>query len=63
MDVNCCPRNDFSFPMKNSSKEFVSTWPLTTTTTTNNNNGLTSTISSKSLNQKTKRKFLNQYFR
>lgn len=27
MDVNCCPRNDFSFPMKNSSKDLLSSWP------------------------------------
>lgn len=27
MDVNCCPRNDFSFPTKNSSKDIISTWP------------------------------------
>jgi len=47
MDVNCCPRNDFSFPMKNSTKEFISTWPTTTTTTTTNSNGLASTLSSK----------------
>ncbi|CAF1129318.1 unnamed protein product [Rotaria sordida] len=38
MDVNCCPRNDFSFPMKNNTKEFISTWPTT------NSNGLNSTI-------------------
>ncbi len=43
MDVNCCPRNDFSFPMKNSTKEFVSTWPTTATTI---GDELTSTISS-----------------
>ncbi|CAF0792826.1 unnamed protein product [Didymodactylos carnosus] len=29
MDVNCCPRNDFSFPMKNSTKEVTSSWPAT----------------------------------
>ncbi|CAF2803842.1 unnamed protein product [Rotaria sp. Silwood2] len=46
MDVNCCPRNDFSFPMKNSTKEFVSTWP---TTTTINGNGLNSTMSNENI--------------
>ena len=46
MDVNCCPRNDFSFPMKNNTKEFISTWPTnTTTTTTINGNGFSSTLS------------------
>jgi len=51
MDVNCCPRNDFSFPMKNSTKEFISTWPTTTTTTatTTNGNGLTSTLSNENI--------------
>ncbi|CAF3573154.1 unnamed protein product [Adineta steineri] len=44
MDVNCCPRNDFSFPMKNSTKEFVSTWPTATTS-----NGVTSTISNENI--------------
>jgi hypothetical protein len=29
MDINCCPRNDFSFPTKNSSKDIISTWPTT----------------------------------
>ncbi|CAF3332987.1 unnamed protein product [Rotaria socialis] len=29
MDINCCPRNDFSFPTKNSTKDFLSTWPTT----------------------------------
>jgi cytoplasmic polyadenylation element-binding protein len=36
MDVNCCPRNDFSFPTKNSTKEIISTWP---TTLNGNGNG------------------------
>jgi len=31
MDVNCCPRNDFSFPMKNNTKEYLSSWPTSTT--------------------------------
>jgi len=29
MDINCCPRNDFSFPTKNSTKDIISTWPTT----------------------------------
>jgi len=29
MDVNCCPRNDFSFPTKNSTKDIISSWPTT----------------------------------
>ncbi|CAF4140839.1 unnamed protein product, partial [Rotaria magnacalcarata] len=44
MDVNCCPRNDFSFPMKNNTKEFVSTWP-TQASSTNNGLSLGSTLS------------------
>ncbi|CAF1042689.1 unnamed protein product [Adineta ricciae] len=46
MDVNCCPRNDFSFPMKNNTKEFIPTWPTASTTISN---GLTSTLSSENL--------------
>jgi cytoplasmic polyadenylation element-binding protein len=29
MDINCCPRNDFSFPTKSSTKDIISTWPTT----------------------------------
>ncbi|CAF1260769.1 unnamed protein product [Rotaria magnacalcarata] len=48
MDVNCCPRNDFSFPMKNNTKEFVSTWP-TQASSTNNGLSLGSTLSSENI--------------
>lgn len=40
MDVNCCPRNDFSFPTKNSSKEMISTWPTTLNGTNGSNENL-----------------------
>ncbi|CAF1024168.1 unnamed protein product [Rotaria sp. Silwood1] len=56
MNVNCCPRNDFSFPMKNNTKEFISTWP-TTTTTTINGNGLNSTISNENIFQQEQKPF------
>lgn len=38
MDINCCPRNDFSFPTKNSTKDTISTWPTTFNGTLSNEN-------------------------
>jgi cytoplasmic polyadenylation element-binding protein len=38
MDINCCPRNDFSFPTKNSTKDIISTWPTTLNGTLPNEN-------------------------
>ena len=38
MDINCCPRNDFSFPTKNSAKDIISTWPTTLNTNLSNEN-------------------------
>ncbi|CAF0823452.1 unnamed protein product [Adineta steineri] len=38
MDINCCPRNDFSFPTKNSTKDIISTWPTTLNGNLSNDN-------------------------
>lgn len=38
MDVNCCPRNDFSFPTKNSTKDIISTWPTALNSNLSNEN-------------------------